>query len=89
MPTYCSVCGKPMEGERGDICAVCQENIRAEAMGRHKKIAQEAAKGKKKMRLPKGKKALEITPALPEEEEKQPHHFKSMAEYLEYLKKKK
>ena len=88
MTTRCQVCGKPMEGP-GTICSACQENIRAEAMGRHKKIAQEAAQEKKKASLPKGKKAPERAPAPPEEEEKEPHHFKSMAEYLEYLKNKK
>ena len=88
MPTYCHICGKPMEGG-GDICEACQENIRAEAVGRHTRIQREAAKDNKKVSLPKGKKAPARAPALPEEEEKGPHHFKSMAEYLEYLKKKK
>jgi hypothetical protein len=76
-----------MEGP-GAICPACEENIRAEAMGRHRKIAQEAAQDKKKPSLPKGGKTLGIAPALPEGEEKKPHHFKSMTEYLEYLKKK-
>ena len=92
MPTYCHICGKPMEEGQGDICEVCQENIRAEAMGRHRKIAQEASPEKKQIRATKRKQALPGTSSAPprdDEGEKQPHHFKSMAEYLEYLKKKK
>ncbi|MCJ7663905.1 MAG: hypothetical protein MUO24_06655 [Desulfobacterales bacterium] len=90
MSTYCRVCGKPMEEGRGDICEVCQESIRAEAMGRQRRIAKDAPKGAGKLsardrRIVKDKKSLP-TPH-DEEGEKKPHHFKSMAEYLEYLKK--
>jgi hypothetical protein len=88
MTTRCQICGKPMDGP-GTICQACQENIRAEAVGRHKKIAREATKEKKKAGLLKGKKAPEMAPAINEGEEKEPHDFKSMAEYLEYLKTKK
>ena len=90
MPTRCAVCGKLMDN--GDaICEICQESIRAEAMGRHKKIAQEAFKERKKLRVSKKTETLQgATPAPPHEDEgeKKPHHFKSMAEYLDYLKRK-
>jgi hypothetical protein len=86
MPTYCRVCGKPMEEGQGDICEVCQQNIRAEAMGRHKGIAKDAPRGAGKPGRLKGKKNL--PQPQEQEEEKKPHHFKSMAEYLAYLKGK-
>jgi hypothetical protein len=89
MPTFCHICGKPMREGGGDICEACQENIRAEAVGRHTRIQREAAKDNKKVSLPKGKQAPTIVPAVPDGEEKGPHDFKSMAEYLAYLKKKK
>jgi hypothetical protein len=91
MSTYCRVCGKPMEEGQGDICEVCQESIRAEAMGRQRRIAQDAPKGAGKLVVRAGRGVKDKKP-LPqphdEEEEKKPHHFKSMAEYLEYLKGK-
>lgn len=90
MPKYCRICGRPMKGE-GDFCEACQESIRAEAMGKHRKVAKEAQKGLDRVgiRETKGAKGKEDrrTPQE-EEEEKKPHHFKSMAEYLEYLKGK-
>lgn len=87
MRGYCSLCAKPMEGE-GDICGACQERIRAEAMGRQRGTAQEAHKGSEKLNVPekkvdKVKKDLRVPQEV---EEKKPHHFKSMAEYLDYLK---
>ena len=85
------MCGRPME-EGGDICEVCQESIRAEAMGRQRRIAKEVPRetGKLRIRERKGEKE-KTSPLGPQEEggEKKPHHFKSMAEYLEYLKRKK
>lgn len=91
MSTYCRVCGKPMEERQGDICEVCQEGIRAEAMGRQRRIAKDAPKGAGKLRVRASQRVRDETP-LPqphhEEDEKKPHHFKSMAEYLEYLKGK-
>lgn len=90
MATYCRSCGRPMKGE-GNICEACKENIRAEAMGRQRKIAKqvptEAGKGGKH-----DGKGIENnhSPTAPhdDEEDKKPHHFKSMAEYLKYLKDK-
>jgi hypothetical protein len=80
-----------MEGG-GDICEVCQENIRAEAVGRHKKIAREVPQKAAQVRIRerKGVKKDTTSPPPPhsEEEEKKPRDFKSMAEYLDYLKKK-
>jgi hypothetical protein len=90
MPTRCAVCGKLMDSGEA-ICEICQENIRAEAMGRHKKIAKDAFKETKKLRVSKKRGALQGASAGPfheDEAEKKPHHFKSMAEYLDYLKRK-
>jgi hypothetical protein len=90
MPTYCRTCGRLIE-EGGDICDVCKENIRAEAMGRQRKIAKEAPKeaAKLRMRARKGVKDKTSPPTSHNENgEKKPHHFKSMAEYLDYLKRK-
>ncbi len=92
MSTYCRVCGRPMEEGQGNICEVCQESIRAEALGKQKRIVKNAPKGAGKPRVRgtggavKGGRPL----AKPHEEEgeKKPHHFKSMAEYLAYLKGK-
>ena len=90
MSTYCRVCGRPMEEGRGNICEVCQESIRAEALGKQRKIVKNAPKGagKPHVRRGQGEVKEEIPPPTPhgEAEEKKPHHFKSMAEYLEYLK---
>ena len=43
MSTNCRTCGRPMEGQ-GDICEACKEIIRAEAMGRQRKIAKQIPK---------------------------------------------
>jgi predicted nucleic acid-binding Zn ribbon protein len=81
MPTHCLVCGALMEGGR-DVCEVCQENIRAEAMGRQRRIAKEVHRDA-------GAKTTISPPAPADAEgEKKPHHFKSVAAYLEYLKRK-
>jgi broad-specificity NMP kinase len=79
-------------GGGGDICEVCQENIRAEAMGRQKKIARETSPKATQLRIrgrkvAKGKTSLLQTQSG--QDEKKPRDFKSMAEYLDYLKKKK
>ena len=90
MSTYCRTCGRPMEG-RSDICEACKENIRAEAMGRQRRIAKQAPKeaGKAGVRDKKEVKDKEsFPPSHNTEEEKKTHHFKSMAEYREYLKRK-
>jgi predicted nucleic acid-binding Zn ribbon protein len=92
MSTYCRVCGKPMEEGQGNICEVCQENIRAEALGKQRRIVKNASKGGGKPRVHAGRGAIEEENPRPtirdEEGEKKPHHFKSMAEYLAYLKGK-
>ena len=80
-----------MEEGQGNICAVCQESIRAEALGKQRKGVKDAPKGAGKPRIRRGGGAATEGKPLPtphEEEEKKPHHFKSMAEYLEYLKGK-
>jgi hypothetical protein len=80
-----------MEEGRGDICEVCQESIRAEAMGRQRRIAKNAPKGAGKVSARAGQAAegkKNLTPPHDEGGEKKPHDFKSMAEYLEYLKGK-
>ncbi len=92
MSTYCRVCGRPMEEGQGNICEVCQESIRAEALGKQKRIVKNAPKGAGKPRVSAGRGAVKREKPLPppheEEGEKKPHHFQSMAEYLEYLKGK-
>jgi hypothetical protein len=92
MSTYCRVCGRPMEEGQGNICEVCQESIRAEALGKQRKIVKNAPKGVGKPRVRPGRGAVKGEKPLPTphhvEGEKKPHHFKSMAEYLEYLKGK-
>jgi hypothetical protein len=91
MKRYCIICGKSMDGE-GDICQACKENIRAEAMGRKMKNSKEVKKESDKISV-RGKdadiKKSSQVPEQAEEEEKKSHHFKSMAEYLEYLKGRK
>ena len=90
MSTKCLMCGRPLEG-RGDICEACKEGVRAEAMGKHKKIAKQAPEktGKPGKHDKKGREdSQSLTTPQEEEEVKKPHHFKSMAEYLEYLKGK-
>jgi hypothetical protein len=80
-----------MEEGRGDICEVCKESIRAEAMGRQRKIAKDAPQGAKELsvRTGRGTKDKNRSSATQDAaEEKKPHHFKSMAEYLAYLKGK-
>ena len=90
MSTYCQMCGKPVDGQ-GNICESCKEGVRAEAMGKHRKIAKQTPKeaGKVGVRDRQGVQDQQ-SPATPQDEEevKKPHHFKSMAEYLEYLKGK-
>lgn len=90
MVTYCRSCGRAMKGE-GNICEACKENIRAEAMGRQRKIAKQAPQeaGKGRMQDRKGIEDNQ-SPTAPQHdgEDKKPHHFKSMAEYLKYLKDK-
>ena len=91
MSTYCQVCGKSMEEGQGDICEVCQESIRAEALGRHRGLAKDAHKASGKLRGGAGrgvKDKKSLREPHDQEGEKKPHHFKSMAEYLEYLKGK-
>jgi hypothetical protein len=79
-----------MKGE-DRICEACKENIRAEAMGRHRKIAKQIPKEARKQGMHDNRKGIEDNQTLStpqDEEDKKPHHFKSMAEYLEYLKGK-
>jgi hypothetical protein len=79
-----------MEGG-GDICEACQESIRAEAMRRQRRIAKEVHQDADKVRKHEGKGTkTTISPPAPSDAkgEKKPHHFKSMAAYLEYLKRK-
>jgi hypothetical protein len=89
MATYCRSCGRLMKGE-DNICEACKENIRAEAMGRQRKIAKQAPKeaGERDMHDRKGIENNQTLTTSQDEEDKKPHHFKSMAEYLKYLKGK-
>jgi hypothetical protein len=91
MTSYCRSCGRPIKGE-DNICEACKESIRAEAMGKQKKIAKQSPKeaGKLGVTNSKGvKNKKSFLPSQDEETEKSPRHFKSMAEYLEYLKGKR
>jgi hypothetical protein len=90
MTTYCRVCGRKIEGD-DDFCESCKESIRAEALGKQRKIAKEVPRegGKVGMRDKVGVNDKEpLAPSQHEEAQKKTHHFKSMAEYLEYLKKR-
>jgi hypothetical protein len=89
MSTYCRTCGRPIKGE-GTICEACKENIRAEAMGRQRKIAKQAPTKLGKPNIYETKEHEDTQALTPpqDEEDKKPHHFKSMAEYLEYIKEK-
>jgi hypothetical protein len=91
MAIYCRSCGRPIKGE-DNICEACKESIRAEAMERQKKIAKQSPKEAGKLGM-HDRKGIEdnqfLTTPQDEVEEKKPHHFKSMAEYLEYLKGKR
>jgi hypothetical protein len=92
MSIYCRMCGRPIEGG-DDICEVCKESVRAEAMGRQTRIAQETPKEAVQSGIRERKRAKTAAPpasqSQDQEREKKPHHFKSMAEYLDYLKGKK
>ena len=92
MTRYCRVCGRRIEGD-DDFCEACKESIRAEALGKQRKIAKEVPTEKGKLGerdTREGMKDKESPrPAHHEEAQKKPHHFKSMAEYLEYLKKER
>ena len=92
MSTYCRLCGKPVEGE-DEICKACKENVQAEATGKQRRIAKEASKGAGKSGVRgnvKEREEEQPPSASPDEEgEKRPHHFTSMAEYLDYLKGEK
>ena len=89
MASYCRTCGRSIE-EGGDICEACKENIRAEAMGRHRKVAKQTpTKAEKRgMSDRKGEEDNQTLTTPHDEEDKKPHHFKSMADYLKYLKGK-
>ena len=89
MASYCRTCGRSIEGG-GDICEACKENIRAEAMGRQRKIAKQAPHeaGKPGMQDRKGTEDNQTLATPQDEEDKKPHHFKSMVDYLKYLKGK-
>lgn len=90
MARYCRVCGRSIEGD-DDFCEACKESIRAEALGKQRKLAKEVPteRGKSGARdTREGMKENESPSSPPREEApKKLHHFKSVAEYLEYLKK--
>jgi len=85
---YCKICGKKLE-ETGDICRACKDQIRAEALGRKRTRARETDR-------PRSKEGSREQKSDPEEHEEctvddgkhKPRHFKSMADYLEYVKKR-
>lgn len=89
MASYCRLCGKQI-AEGGDMCEACKENIRAEAMGKHRKVAKQIPQegGKLGMHHRKETEDNQSLPTPQDEEDKKPRHFKSMAEYLKYLKEK-
>jgi hypothetical protein len=91
MSKYCSICGKPT-GKEGNICEACQDNIRAEATGKYRKTAKETKGTLERSRISERESAkVEKDSSISEqgeEEGKKSHHFKTMAEYLEYLRRK-
>jgi len=88
--SYCKVCGKKLE-ETGDICRACQDQIRAEALGRKKERTRETDRrsGSLDSRERESGRENQEEDLAKDEGEKKPHHFKSMADYLEYLKKRR
>ena len=74
------------------MCEACQDNIRAEAMGRYRKTTKETKGTLERSRISERKGAkVEKDSSISEEGEEEgekPHHFKTMAEYLEYLRRK-
>lgn len=90
MAARCYVCGKEIEEERADICDVCEEAIRAEALGKQRQVAKDALRGRgeQTLRRQSSKEQQGVAPTPDDVGGKKPHHFRSMAEYLRYLKKK-
>jgi len=90
MARYCRVCGRSIEGD-DDFCEACKESIRAEALGKQRKIAKETPREGGKVGVRDTREGMKDKEPLPPSQHdvaaKKPHHFKSMAEYLEYLKK--
>jgi hypothetical protein len=76
----------------GTICRVCEENIRAEAAGKHRRQAKDTFRETSAFG-PSPHDAAESDEKSDTEEmadkEKRPRDFKSMAEYLEYLKRRR
>lgn len=90
MPDLCSICGKPLEEGEGPICKACQQQIQAEALGKKEEIARNAEKVLRGLGKRGQPRITKKGPAVPErrEGEKGPRDFRSLAEYLEYLKGK-
>lgn len=86
---YCKVCGKRLE-ETGDICRACKDQIWAEALGRKRERTRETDTPRSRVDSGGRKSGGEDhEESAADEGEKKPHHFKSMADYLEYLKKRR
>jgi len=71
----CQLCGKPLAPGEDIICKACEEQIRAEILGTRDKERKETQRVTKGQEYP------------PEGKPKGPRDFRSLAEYLEYLKK--
>jgi predicted nucleic acid-binding Zn ribbon protein len=68
----CIVCGALLKEGEDLICKICEEQIRAEALEKKETLRREA---------------LKITKGEEHQKKKTIKDFKSLAEYLEYLKK--
>jgi len=68
----CIVCGTLLKEGEDLICKICEDQIRSEALGKKEVVKKET---------------LKITKGQEYQKRKTIKDFKSLAEYLEYLKK--
>lgn len=90
MSEFCSVCGKPLQEGEGLICKACQQQIQAEALGKKEEIARNAERAIRGLGGRTHPRTAKRGPTLPERKdgEKGPRDFRSLAEYLDYLRGK-
>ena len=83
----CSICGKPLGPGEEVICEACKEQIRAEVLGERENIRRESERITKGKEYGSPKKARISNQQGEREEQKKPlREFRSLAEYLEYLR---
>lgn len=83
----CSICGKPLGPGEEVICEACKEQIRAEVLGERENIRRESERiTKGKEYGPQRKSRTSHRQGEEKGQKKSLKEFKSLAEYLEYLK---